>query len=107
MACPSKTIFSPLYSGGLWLPVTIMPFPVPNSCVEKYNAGDVTCPIFITSTPVEVIPSISAVTIEGPLNLPSLPTQIDLPFLTELPIALPINFTPSIVKEFPTMPRIS
>jgi hypothetical protein len=63
--------------------------------------------MLITSTPVDVIPSMSAETIEGPLNLPSRPTQIDSPFLAELPIAFPINFTPSIVKELPTMPRMS
>jgi hypothetical protein len=30
-ASPPTIIFSPLYSGGLWLPVTATPVPVPSS----------------------------------------------------------------------------
>ena len=32
---PASIIFRPLYSGGLWLPVTATPLPVPSSCVGE------------------------------------------------------------------------
>src|SRR5882672_4628489 len=32
---PASTIFRPLYSGGLWLPVTATALPQPSSCAAK------------------------------------------------------------------------
>jgi hypothetical protein len=50
---PATIIFSPLYSGGLWLPVISTPEPVPRCWVAKYSNGVGTMPISTTSMPVD------------------------------------------------------
>jgi len=60
--------------GGLWLPVTITPLPVPSSWVAKYTIGVATTPMSVTSMPAALRPRARAATRRGPDRRPSRPT---------------------------------
>ena len=52
--------FTPLYSGPLWLPVTITPLLACSQWVAKYNSGVGTIPISTTSRPLSRRPATRA-----------------------------------------------
>jgi hypothetical protein len=106
---PATIIFSPLYSGGLWLPVISTPEPVPKCWVAKYSNGVGTMPISTTSMPVERSPVISASRSMGPDSRPSRPTaNWRTPRSRPVePSAAPIAVTASVVNVLSTTPRTS
>jgi hypothetical protein len=106
---PSTIIFRPLYSGGLWLPVTITPEPVAKRCVAKYTMGVATTPMSITSTPPAVRPRASARDNRGPDRRPSRPTTNLATPLARPRVARPrpIASAASSVRVLSTMPRMS
>ncbi len=106
---PPSTIFSPLYSGGLWLPVISTPEPVPSRWVAKYSIGVATMPMSTTPTPAERMPSTSASRSFGPDRRPSRPTAISItpPAAASAPSAAPISRTASTVSVPSTTPRMS
>ena len=106
---PPSIIFRPLYSGGLWLPVTATPVPLPVSTVAKYTSGVGTMPMSITSTPAAHRPADSARASAGPDSRPSRPTTTwPMPRARALaPSARPMAETASSVSAVSTMPRMS
>ena len=76
VSLPNPHILNPLYSFGLWLAVIIIDGFIPSSSLAKYVVGVAQSPIFITSTPIDVIPSAKAANKSSPDNLISWPTII-------------------------------
>ena len=108
-ALPPTTIFRPLYSGGLWLPLTATQLPQFRWCAAKYASGVGPMPTSITSQPPAVSPSISALASSGPESRPSRQmANVGAPrSRANVPSARPISRTNGAVSERPTIPRMS
>src|SRR5260364_439504 len=113
IAAPRNTILKPLYSGGLWLPVTttheLTLRPSSGSCVAKYATGVGTWPRLNTSTPAARMPLVSAPASSGPDRRPSRATATASPprARASLPNARPMRCAVSASSVRPTMPRMS
>src|SRR3972149_1133607 len=111
VSLPPLTL-KPLYSGGLWLPVIIMPPSRLSEWSEKYCRGVGHSPMSTQSIPLFARPSIRAFRKALELNLTSLPIDTLSSFFPSLSkrnsaYPAPSAFAKPVVKSFPNSPLMS
>ncbi len=108
-AAPGCTIFTPLYSTGLWLPVMLAPPSSFQCAVAKYSMGVVTVPMSTTSMPAARAPSTKPALRPVDDSRLSWPTAIVRPPLLRIsvPYARPTRRKTSGLMSEPTRPRTS
>src|SRR5207249_4283837 len=104
ISIPSFAVtFIPLYAGGLWEAVIIIPPLYPSFLVANCKHGVGTKPHTAESNPVELNAEDTIFDIMILDSLPSYPTRIG-PFLKKLAIDKVISETKSRVRVFPNIP---
>jgi len=111
---PRAPSFNPLYSGGLWLPVTATALAAAQFvCGQNRRSGLRTSrspprPRRLRGCPPPMPGEHQArrAVRHGPLRSPAVPSALRSEN-APLPSACPISRTPSVVRDFPTTPRMS